>query len=131
MATPTGVAILHPILSYQSYSLTSEVILSFFYIFLLSLLFTVSIYNPSTFSRAQGVLRRNVRLDLMLGLVVKHFIVIDPPSSSHPYSATRYIRIASSVFPCSGSLGCSMGCIITLTRCRDYLVSLHKNTFSV
>lgn len=41
-------------------------------------------YNPSTLSLAQGVLRRNFKLDLMDGSWVKHLIVILSPSSSQP-----------------------------------------------
>jgi hypothetical protein len=39
-------------------------------------------YRSSTFFLAQGVLLKNFKLDLMLGLSVKHLIVICFPNSS-------------------------------------------------
>ncbi len=41
-------------------------------------------YRPSTFSRAQGVLRRNFKLDFTLGSCEKQRIGILWASSSHP-----------------------------------------------
>src|SRR5258706_6089146 len=61
-------------------------------------------YKRSTFFLAQGVFLKNVKLDLMLGLSVKHLMAICFPSSSQPYCSTRRIRIISSVRPCRGSL---------------------------
>lgn len=77
--------------------------------FIISLRFSIhpSRYKSSTFLRAQGVLRRNFRLDEMLGSLVKQCIVILFPSSSHPYCSTRCSRIICSVFPYRGSFGCS------------------------
>jgi hypothetical protein len=43
----------------------------------------------------------------MLGSLMKQLIGIPLPNSSHPYSFTKYRRTLSSVFPYSGSLGCS------------------------
>jgi hypothetical protein len=62
-------------------------------------------YKSSTFFRAQGVLRRNARLDLMLGSNLKHRMSIMLPRSSHPKCSTSSVTIISRVFPCSGSLG--------------------------
>jgi len=45
---------------------------------------SVRTYNSSTFFLAQGVLRRNFRLDLMLGSLVKHLTVMIFPNSSQP-----------------------------------------------
>ncbi len=42
------------------------------------------IYSASTFFLAQGVLRKNLREELMLGLLVKQLILIILPRSSHP-----------------------------------------------
>ncbi len=44
----------------------------------------ILIYKFSTFFLAQGVLRKKVRLDLMLGLLIKQLIGIILPISSHP-----------------------------------------------
>src|SRR5690349_8301712 len=60
-------------------------------------------YSSSTFFLAQGVLRKKVRLDLMLGSLIKQLMRMRRPSSSHPKWATRWLRMASSVLPCSGS----------------------------
>lgn len=64
--------------------------------------------NRSTFSLAQGVFRRNLRLDFMDGSKLKQRILISEPSFSQPYFATRNSRISSSVRPCSGLFGCSL-----------------------
>src|SRR5687768_12134597 len=61
-------------------------------------------YNSSTFARAQGVRRRNVRLDLMLGSYWKHRIGTRRPRSSHPKCPTSSVSNRSRVMPCSGSL---------------------------
>ena len=63
---------------------------------------TVSKYNLSTFFLAQGVRRKNVRLDLIDGSTTKQLIRILSPSSGNPYVSTKNTRIASSVFPCNG-----------------------------
>lgn len=65
---------------------------------------TVSKYNLSTFFLAQGVRRKNVRLDLIDGSTTKQLIRILSPSSGNPYFSTKNTRIASSVFPCNGLL---------------------------
>lgn len=41
-------------------------------------------YKSSTFFLAQGVLRKNFKEELMLGLLVKQLIFIIAPSCSHP-----------------------------------------------
>ena len=56
-------------------------------------------YNSSTFARAQGVLRKNVRLDLMLGLLIKQLMGINFPKRSKPNSSTSSVTIFSSVTP--------------------------------
>jgi hypothetical protein len=53
----------------------------------------------STFCRAHGVRLRNLRLDLMLGSLVKQPISMRRPSSAQPWRATSSLRIASSVIP--------------------------------
>ena len=62
-------------------------------------------YHPSTRSRAQGVFRRNVRLDFTLGSWRKQRIGTRRPISAHPYRSTSSLTIASSVIPCNGSRG--------------------------
>ena len=44
----------------------------------------VSTNKSSTFLRAQGILRKNLRLDLMVGLLLKQSILIKLPNFSHP-----------------------------------------------
>jgi len=46
-------------------------------------------YRHSTFFLAQGVRRKNTKLDLMLGSLAKQFILILRDISSHPYFSTR------------------------------------------
>src|SRR5215207_1705088 len=75
-------------------------------------------YSSSTFFLAQGVRRKNVRLDLMLGLSVKHLMGMRLPSSSQPYCATSWFRRVSSVIPCRRLFGCSFA-IHILFRGRD------------
>src|SRR5690606_17434113 len=65
-------------------------------------------YKRSTFSLAQGVFLKKVRLDLMEGLCVKQRILILVPSSSHPYSATRCSRMSANFTPCRGVFGCGL-----------------------
>ena len=62
-------------------------------------------YNSSTFVLAQGVLRRNFRLDLIEGSWVKQRILIRLPNSFQPYTSTRLVTILSKVIPCKGLLG--------------------------
>lgn len=67
-------------------------------------LLSVWMYSCSTFCRAHGVLRKNVRLELMLGSLAKQFILILRAISSHPYCSTRVSRMNFRVLPCKGSL---------------------------
>jgi len=66
-------------------------------------------YHISTFSRAQGVFLRKVRLDLILGLLRKQRMGIRRPISSQPCSAWSWVRRFSKVIPCRGSRGCCSG----------------------
>lgn len=61
------------------------------------------IYKSSTFLRAQGVLRKNLRLLFMLGLLLKQLMGMSLPSSSQPYISTRCVTIIWSVLPWRGS----------------------------
>ena len=61
-------------------------------------------YNRSTLALAQGVLRRNLRLDVMEGFSRKQRIETFPAKNSQPYFAWRSVTIRSRVIPCSGSL---------------------------
>src|SRR5437868_13325539 len=62
-----------------------------------------AMYHPSTRCRAQGVFRRNVRLDFTLGSWRKQRIGMRRPISAHPYRATSSLIIVSSVIPCNRS----------------------------
>lgn len=53
----------------------------------------------STLSRAQFVLRRNLRVDLMEGSFAKQRMRMRSASSSQPYSSTREVIISSSFTP--------------------------------
>ena len=55
--------------------------------------------NPSTRSRAQGVFRRKVRLDLIEGLCVKQRMGIRSPSSFQPKCVTNCSKMVSSLRP--------------------------------
>lgn len=61
-------------------------------------------YNSSTFFLAQGVLRRNLRLDEILGSILKQLMSMSIAISSQPMRVTKWVRIISSVLPCRGSL---------------------------
>jgi hypothetical protein len=61
-------------------------------------------YISSTFFRAQGVLRKNFRLERMLGFSVKQRIGIRAPMVKKPYVSTRWFRMDANVIPCRGSL---------------------------
>ena len=56
-------------------------------------------YNSSTFALAQGALRKNFKLDLMLGSCVKQRIGIASPIASHPILSESCVTIISSVTP--------------------------------
>lgn len=61
-------------------------------------------YSSSTLERAQGVLRKNVKLDVILGLSLKQLMGIKVPSSSQLYLANNSPSIICNVLPCSGLL---------------------------
>ena len=61
--------------------------------------------QSSSFLRAQGVLRRKVRLDLTVGLNWKHRTGMRRPISLQPCRWTSWLRMFSSVMPCKGSRG--------------------------
>ena len=62
-------------------------------------------YSRSTFSRAHSVLRRNFKLDLIDGSLLKQLIRMRSPSSSQPYCSTKCSSISASFTPCNGLLG--------------------------
>jgi hypothetical protein len=64
---------------------------------------SIRMYKSSTFFLAQGVLRKNVKLDLMPGLLIKQLMVIIRPRSSQPKKPTSSVSIASNVLPWRGS----------------------------
>ena len=61
-------------------------------------------YKSSTRVLAQGVLRKNFKLDFTDGLSVKHFIFMRLPKSSKPCFSTKASTIVASLMPCKGSL---------------------------
>lgn len=61
-------------------------------------------YSASTSERAQGVLRKNFKLDFTLGSFLKQLILISWLNLTQPYLATNALTYISSVIPCSGSL---------------------------
>lgn len=61
-------------------------------------------YKFSSFVRAHEVLRKNVRLEFMLGSDAKQLIEIRELISSQPSFSTSSVKIAFKVFPCRGSL---------------------------
>jgi len=56
-------------------------------------------YQASTFWRAQGVLRKKVRLDFMLGSLVKQRTFIRCAKVSQPWRSTNMVKMASRVMP--------------------------------
>jgi hypothetical protein len=72
--------------------------------FFFSIFLIFQIYSVSTFDLAQGVLRKKVKLDLMLGSLAKQLMRILRAISSQPNRSTRSVKIFSNVTPCSGSL---------------------------
>jgi hypothetical protein len=69
--------------------------------------------QSSTRWRAHGVLRRNVRLDLTVGLNWKQRTGMRRPISPHPCRWTSWLRICSSVTPCNGSRGWETGDVMS------------------
>ena len=66
----------------------------------------VSRYSRSTCSLAQGVLRRNVRLDFTDGSCLKQLILTCAARPAQPQCCSRRITMPFSVTPCKGLLGC-------------------------
>jgi hypothetical protein len=66
-------------------------------------------YSSSTLLRAQGVRRRNFRLDLILGSLKKQRMGMRFDNSTQPYCWTSCVRIISRVIACKGLLGCGFG----------------------
>src|SRR6476659_2094637 len=65
-----------------------------------SILFKLNSYITSTFFLAQGVLRKKLKLDLILGSFKKQLIGIFSPIFSQPTYVTKSVKIFSSVKPC-------------------------------
>ena len=59
--------------------------------------------NVSTFDLAQGVFRRKLKLDFIVGLFLKQFTFIFSAKKSKPNLATKFSKIILSVCPCKGS----------------------------
>jgi hypothetical protein len=59
-------------------------------------------YNSSTFDLAQGVLRKNFKLDLTLGSCVKQRTGTASAIASQPMLSESCVTIISSVMPSSG-----------------------------
>src|SRR5690606_6593729 len=62
------------------------------------------------------VRRKKVRLDLMLGSLLKQRISIRWASPSHPYRACSSTSMASRVMPCSGFFGVAVTRVLSRTR---------------
>lgn len=58
-------------------------------------------YNSSTFALAQGVLRKNFKLDFTLGSCVKHRTGTASAMASQPMLSERLVTIISRVMPSS------------------------------
>jgi hypothetical protein len=69
-------------------------------------------YSCSTFVRAHGVLRKNLKLDLMLGSCVKQRTGTAAPIASHPIRSDSCVMIISSVMP--SILGLFAGFLVAL-----------------
>ena len=76
-------------------------------------------YKASTLSLAHGVLRRNLRLDLMLGSLIKQLTGMRSARPSQPQCSNSVVTIASSVMPWSGLLAWLFGVVMVL----DYTVT--------
>jgi len=77
--------------------------------------------QSSTRFRAHGVLRRNVRLDLTVGLNWKQRTGMRRPISSQPCRWTSWLRMASSVMPCNGSRGWETGDVMSEFSVEGFL----------
>ena len=69
--------------------------------------------HASTFWRAQGVLRRKVRLDFTDGSNWKQRIGIRMAISLQPCRWTNWLMMLSKVTPCNGSRGCEAGAVMS------------------
>lgn len=65
-----------------------------------------AIYNFSTCSLAQGVFRRNFKLDFTVGSFLKQLILIFSASPSQPWCSTSFTTICSRLRSCKGLFGC-------------------------
>ena len=63
----------------------------------------------STFWRAQGFFRKNLRLEFTVGSNMKHRIGMRSAMRFQPYHTTSCLMMLSSVTPCNGSCGCGRG----------------------
>ena len=87
----------------------------------------VSRYNLITFSFAQGVFLRKVKLELMEGSLLKQLILILSANFPHPYSAISSMRIVFKVIPCKGLFGCSLckgNCLFIIKKCKSNLFEM-------
>lgn len=87
-------------------------------------------YNRSTLALAQGVRRRNLRLDMMEGLSVKQRILIFSAKFSHPCRAWSSVSICSRVTPWSGSLLCAPVIVVSV-RSEEYLEVLRNAHYRI
>jgi len=87
----------------------------------------VSRYNLITFSFAQGVFLRKVKLELMEGSLLKQLTLILSANFPHPYSAISSKRIVFKLIPCKGLFGCSLckgNCLFIIKRYKSNLFEM-------
>lgn len=77
-------------------------------------------YSCSTFCLAQGVRRKNLRLELMLGSWVKQRMSIRQPRPSQPYLSCSDSSIILRVIPCNGSLLCLKGSVMAISTGQQH-----------
>ena len=80
-------------------------------------------YSCSTFSRAQGVLRRNFKLEFIVGFNAKQLIRTFSSIYSQPYLATSSSKMALRVMPCKGLLAC-LGLLSFLLKIPKFYIGL-------
>jgi hypothetical protein len=85
-------------------------------------------YNSSTFFRAHGVLRKNFKLDLMLGSCVKQRTSTTAAIASQPMRSDSWVTIISRVMPSRlGWLaGFFVASIVFILQRRAHLYSLSR-----
>ena len=87
----------------------------------------VSRYSLITFSFAQGVFLRKVRLELIEGSLLKQLTLILSANFPHPYSAISSKRFVFKVIPCKGLFSCSLckwNCLLIIKKYKSNLFEM-------